>query len=88
MHEWLEFRPLIVFLIAGPVLVVVALLVLLDRGQRDAKDGIESRMNGIHDTQIDVDKRELSSKDKVIQKSQVAAHQAQEATYAYKNSLF
>ena len=89
MHEWLVFRPLIVFLMACPALVVVALLVLIDRGRRDAKDGIESRMNGIQDRQIAVDKRGLCNpKDKVIHKSQLTGHQPQEVTYASKNSLF
>jgi hypothetical protein len=39
MDEWLLLRPLIVFCLAFPVLVVVALLTLRDRRRRDAKDG-------------------------------------------------
>lgn len=89
MHEWLVFRPLIVFLMACPALVVVGLLVLLDRDPRDAKDGSESGMNGIHDPQIAVDKRGLgNAKNKVIHESQVTAPQPREFTYASKNSLF
>jgi hypothetical protein len=38
MDEWLLLRPLIVFCLACPVLVVVALLALRDRRRRDAKD--------------------------------------------------
>jgi hypothetical protein len=37
MHEWLLLRPLIVYVLACPIVVIAALLLLRDRQQHDRK---------------------------------------------------
>jgi hypothetical protein len=47
MHEWLLLRPLIVYVLACPAVVIVALLLLRDRQRRDRKDENTAESSGL-----------------------------------------
>jgi hypothetical protein len=47
MHEWLLLRPLIVYVLACPIVVIAALLLLRDKQQHDRKHEDAAERSGL-----------------------------------------